>query len=343
MSNEYKQLTEENIALLHRTLCNTLSKDAMELFAEQCNRTGLDPFARQIYAVVRSGRMQAQTSIDGFRLVAERSGKYAGQLGPFWCGEDGEWHDVWLGKIAPVAAKVAVVRADFKEPLWAVAKSSGYSAGSPLWNKLPDLMIAKCAEALALRRAFPQELSGLYTTEEMDQAGGNPEFLNNRTYINEDLAERGMPCIAESKAAAKESPKTGVRTPAPIPSSPQSGATVASPKPEAAPMVPPAAAPAAIPPSVPVSTFDGPERFKEHAALFAGADDAIVADKEHMGAIRFFATDKDKGCGWESATMNQYLLESFGVRGNNAATTLTLAVFKKIMAGIDTALANAGR
>lgn len=143
----------------------------LAFFFHQAQRTGLDPFARQIYMINRGGKYGIQTSIDGFRIIAQRSGEYAGQTAPYWCGDDGVWKDVWLTNTPPAAAKIGVYRVGFPEPLWAVARWDSYAVlNNPIWKKMPDVMLAKCAESLALRKAFPNDLSGLYTDEEMSQA-----------------------------------------------------------------------------------------------------------------------------------------------------------------------------
>ncbi len=190
----------EQIDLLKRTVCKGATDDEFRLFTYQCERTQLDPFARQIHAVKRWDSkadkevMSIQTGIDGYRLIADRTKIYEGQTPYQWCGTDGVWKDVWLEDVPPSAARVGVLKKGFKDPVYAVAlwreyaqtyrdKRSGENILSPMWKKMGTLMIGKCAEGLALRKAFPQELSGIYTHEEMLQADDGSADLRDLRHV----------------------------------------------------------------------------------------------------------------------------------------------------------------
>jgi len=192
-----REFSRKEVELLKRTIAQDATDTELSMFIQNCKRYGLDPFTGQIHAVKRwdssAGRevMSVQVGIDGFRLIADRTGKWRGTVGPYWCDTSGEWTDVWLKDEYPAAAKVGVLRSDFDEPRWGIARWDAYVAtkkgGDPqfMWRKMPAHMLAKCAEALALRSAFPNDLSGLYTDAEMDQAGDQ----DKRSYDGPDPQE----------------------------------------------------------------------------------------------------------------------------------------------------------
>ena len=161
--------TPEQTQLISTTIAPGCSADELRLFAYACQRTGLDPFSKQIYAIKRGGKMTIQAGIDGLRSIAERTGQLDGSE-TYWCGDDGVWADVWLGSKPPAAAKTIIHRKGSSHPFVGVARFADYNAGQGLWSKMPAAMIAKCSEALALRKAFPADLSGVYSTDEMEQA-----------------------------------------------------------------------------------------------------------------------------------------------------------------------------
>ena len=176
MSNLVNNL-DLDLDLIKRTIAVGASNDELALFVAQCKRTGLDPFARQINFVMRRSKspngdwMQKATimvSIDGARLMAARTGLYNGSQ-TWWCGDDAQWLDVWMSERPPAAAKVTVWRGSGQFTGIALWREYGAPAQGPVWRSMPAHMLAKCSEMLALRKAFPAELSGLYSADEMAQ------------------------------------------------------------------------------------------------------------------------------------------------------------------------------
>jgi phage recombination protein Bet len=172
---------EQQLLLIKDQYANGASNEEFQLFVEQSRYRGLDIFKGQICLIGFKKRgadkktYQPCVKIDGYRSLAERTGLYEGQTMPEWCGEDGVWKDVWLSKVAPAAARVGVYRVGFREAVYGVATYESYvqtwdGKATGQWASMPDVMLAKCAEALALRKGFPEQLGGLYTEDEMMQA-----------------------------------------------------------------------------------------------------------------------------------------------------------------------------
>jgi phage recombination protein Bet len=172
---------ERQIAALGQLGLSRAPKGDLAVFFHQSKRTGLDPFARQLYMIERKGRFTIQTSIDGFRVIADRAcavrGWVRSEEPTVWIDQAGLAHTEWLSKSAPVAARYTciILTPSGQARFSAVARFDEYHAGGPMWTKMPATMVAKCAEALALRKAFPQDLSGLYTADEMAQATSSPQ------------------------------------------------------------------------------------------------------------------------------------------------------------------------
>jgi phage recombination protein Bet len=180
--------SNEQITLIRDTVAKGSTETELKMFLYQASRTGLDPLSKQIHAIKRWNsslqreEMTIQTGIDGFRLIAQRTGDVDGQEGPFWCGENGVWLDVWVSTKPPAAAKVIVYRQGCSRPFVGIAHFAEYvqtkkdGTATAFWVRMPAGQLAKCAEVIALRKAFPAELSGIYSHEEMQQAdSGKPE------------------------------------------------------------------------------------------------------------------------------------------------------------------------
>lgn len=167
--------TRQQIDLIKDTYAKGATDAELSLFIEIAKRKGLDIFSKQICLIGRwDSRLgkevkDPQTTIDGYRLIAERTGRYVpGRETTYQ--EDGQ-------RLISATAYVKKLVANEWHEIAATAFFDEYKQtkkdGSlnPLWQKMPHVMIAKCAEALALRKAFPAELSGIYTQEEMAGAG----------------------------------------------------------------------------------------------------------------------------------------------------------------------------
>lgn len=169
------QWTPEEVRVIKQVTANDLTDPEFVVFAEVCRATGLNPMQRQIYGYKIGGKMVIQTGIDGLRLIASRTGEYEGQTAPQWCGEDGVWVEAWLKKEPPAAAKVGVWRRGAREATYATVTWAEFGPNdrnaNVNWKSRPAHMLAKTAEAHALRKAFPNETAGIDSARDLENPG----------------------------------------------------------------------------------------------------------------------------------------------------------------------------
>lgn len=178
-AHEIVSYDERQREVLKSVLGSDLNDDELDFALINSQRTGLDIFSRQMHVWKQQGKLIMMTSIDGLRLVARRTGKYSGRSDIQWMGADGIWVDAWIQEGHPLAARCSVRHLDDQEPTTAVALWAEFAQYTTtdngrvlrnLWKSKPTVMIGKCAEAAALRAAFPAEMSGFYTEDEINTA-----------------------------------------------------------------------------------------------------------------------------------------------------------------------------
>lgn len=187
---------EAALKAVQAAIAPDLNAHELRLFAMVAFRSGLDPFARQIHAVKRQGKVTFQTGIDGFRSSAERTGEYDGSDEPEFgppcsCSEQPKPHPEWA-KVTVYRLKDGERKGQSATAYWHEFKPAPGSSGNgdAMWKKMPRNQLAKCAEALAFRKRFPYVLANVYTDDEMAQADTGPRVIEHRPTAREAVAQR---------------------------------------------------------------------------------------------------------------------------------------------------------
>src|SRR5579859_994937 len=202
--------TDKQKAALSALGIRNASSADLAVFMHYCQKTGLDPFSRQIYMICRRekqgdqwvDKQTIQVGIDGFRVIRDR---VAARLGieveyedTIWYDRDGGQHNIWLEDTPPARCNLTVVRNGRRFP--AVVRFASYAATNKngelvsQWKSQPDHMIEKCAEAFALRRAFPNDLGGVWLEDEMPpQEAGAPAPVRQRGHVTVAEVIRSAP------------------------------------------------------------------------------------------------------------------------------------------------------
>lgn len=148
---------EEIIKTLKATVAAGATNEEFAMFSEFCKSTGLNPFKKEIWFVKAGGRVQMMTGINGFLAIANSHPEFDGMEVDVEVDNQGN----------PLKAVCKVFRKDRSRPSTGIALMKEFRKETPIWKTMPSVMLTKVAKSIALREAFPQELNGLYTQEEM--------------------------------------------------------------------------------------------------------------------------------------------------------------------------------
>ena len=172
------EFSDEQRQMIRDSYANGATDEEFAVMMEVARARNLNPLMRQIHFVKRWDQAKGrevwsyQVAIDGFRAIAERTGLYDGQDEPEFVYDDHK-HLTF--------ARVKVYKKNCARPFVGIAHWSEFvqvkKDGKPtrMWATMPHVMLAKCAEAVALRKAFPEDMSGLYVPEEMAQADNDDD------------------------------------------------------------------------------------------------------------------------------------------------------------------------
>lgn len=188
--------TPEQMTLITNVIARGATPDELKLFLYRCQHLGLDPLKPgQIYFIkYGSGPGTIVVGIEGFRARAGKTGKLSGIKRGAVRSESGELVGAWA----------EVYRSDWKGCAREEVPLAEYNTGKGNWAKMPETMIKKVAEAAALRMAFPDDLGGVYTDEEMDQARDlTPVDIIPQQHVAGPIAP-----VVQPKAAVVIAPKS---------------------------------------------------------------------------------------------------------------------------------------
>lgn len=185
-------LSDDARKLLRQQIVPGASDLECEYFLAVAEKSKLDWVSKQIYGIMRnekqsdgsySKKLTIQIGVDGYRVIAQRSGNYKGQTMPEFINDtSGQWQPIALSN-SPIACRVGVYVAGFDQIVWGIAYMSEVNQKNSMWAKMPLTMISKCAEVSAIRKAFPNDTS-LFENETEEMPTNMQQIIEIETVYN---------------------------------------------------------------------------------------------------------------------------------------------------------------